>query len=347
MDLMPSAEHDEIAATVRSLLGERVPVTGRGHQHVVVGHEISPELWSECAELGWLGLGLPEAFGGVGYGLVEEMMLFRELGRGVAPGPFLPGVLAAHLAAGAGHSDLARQIVTGEVLIALGTPIGLATVGTTVTAALSIAHTDRAALVLVCDDGAAALVPAEACAIRPVDPVEGSVTIGRGHADRVPAVAWVDASTEPVFLRGLVLAAAAATGVAEGAMAVAVEYACQRVQFGRPIGVNQAIKHRCADMAVRCEGAFAQVSYAAVAISDGLPGAAVEAATAKYFADEATRLNTEGAVQIHGAMGFTSEAIPHRYVYRGHLLARCLADRATLLDRIVGRLGGATAAVVP
>ena len=104
----------------------------------------------------------------------------------------------------------------------------------------------------------------------------------------------------------------------EAALAVSVEYARQRGQFGRPIGVNQAIKHRCADMAVRCEGAFAQ----------------------------ATRLNIEGAVQIHGAMGFTNEATPHRYVNRGHLLAPCLADRAALLDRSVGRVC-ATSAVEP
>jgi alkylation response protein AidB-like acyl-CoA dehydrogenase len=61
-----------------------------------------------------------------------------------------------------------------------------------------------------------------------------------------------------------------------------------------------------------------------------------EAAIAKYAADEAARLNAEGAVQIHGAIGFTSEATPHRYVYRAHLLARCLSSRAALLDRVVG-----------
>ena len=151
------------------------------------------------------------------------------------------------------------------------------------------------------------------------------------------ATAHVDAATEPIFLRGLVLAAASAAGVAEAVLDVAVAYAGERVQFGKPIGTYQAIKHRCADMKVRADGAYAQASYAAVAVRDGLDDAATEAAVAKYVADEAARLNSEGAVQIHGAIGFTSEAVPHRFVYRAHVLGRCLASRAELLDRIIGR----------
>ncbi len=339
MDLMPSAEQDEIAATVASFLAARLPVTGRRARHVLDGDEIDARVWRECAELGWLSLGLPEEAGGAGYGLVEEMLLFRELGRGVAPGPFLPGVLGAHLAVAAERADLAGEIAAGERRVALGTPVGRATVGPRVGAELSVAHSGGADLVLVCDDGAAALLPAGDCGIVPIDAVEGTIATGRGRAADVPAVAWADAATAPVFLRGLVLAGAAATGVGEAALAVAVEHAKHRVQFGRPIGVNEAIKHWCADMKVAVDGSFAQASYAAVAVGDGLPSAAVEAAIAKYVADETARRNSEGAVQIHGAMGFTTEATPHRFVYRAHLLARCLASRAALLDRIIGREG--------
>ena len=336
MDLMPGVELVEIATTSRAFLAERAPARGRGAEHVVTDAEIDPDLWRDCAGLGWLGLGLAEDVGGVGYGLAEEIMLFRELGRSVAPGPFLPNVLGAHLAAAAGDAALAGTIVSGATRVALGTPIGQATIGATVTADLSVVHTHGARLVLVCDDGQAALVPFDGCRVVPIDPVEGSVTTGRGRATGLTAVAAVGAVSAPVFAHGLVLAAASAVGVAEAALDVAVAYAGQRVQFGKPIGVNQAIKHWCADMAVRADGAFAQVSFAAVAVRDRLPAAATEAAIAKYAADEAARLNTEGAVQIHGAIGFTSEATPHRYVYRAHLLARCLASRAALLDRIVG-----------
>ena len=339
MDLMPSDEQLEIAATAAAFLTDRLPVTGRGAHHVVTGPEIDPTVWGACAELGWLAVGLAEEHGGVGYGPAEEIMLFRELGRGVAPGPFLPGVLAAHLAAAVGGPALVESITTGTAKVALGTPIGPASIGATVDAELSVVHTGGAEFVLVVDDRAAALVPAARCAIDAIDPVDGSITTGRGRVAGATAVAWADTATCPVYDLGLVLAAASATGVAEAALALAVAYAGHRVQFGRPIGVNQAIKHRCADMAVAADGAFAQVCYAAVAVGDRLPAASTEAAIAKYAADEAARTACEGAVQIHGAMGFTSEALPHRYVYRAHLLARCVAGRVELLERIIGPRG--------
>jgi alkylation response protein AidB-like acyl-CoA dehydrogenase len=338
MDMMPTQEQEEIAAAAASLLAKRLPVVGLGlAARPASGGEIDPMMWRECAELGWLSLGLPEAVGGVGYGLVEEMMLFRELGRGVVGGPFLPGVLAAHLAAATGDVDLVARISSGETLVALGTPVGASSIGPVVTGEFSLMHVAGATLALACDDQGAALFPISSGDVSPIDAVESSLSAGRCRMAGVPAVASATAATVPIFLRALVLAAAVSTGVGEAALAVSVAYANQRVQFGRPIGINQAIKHWCADMAVRSDGAYAQASFAAVAVRDGLPGAAVEAAIAKYFADEAARLNSEGAVQIHGAIGFTSEATPYRFVYRSHAIARCLASRTQLLDRVVGR----------
>jgi alkylation response protein AidB-like acyl-CoA dehydrogenase len=337
MELMPNDEQDAIATTVAAFLADRLPVQGRGRDHVTHGPELADEVWRDCAELGWLSLGLPAANGGVGYSLVEEMVLFRELGRAVAPGPFLPGVLAGHLAVAAGDQALAASIMSGEVRVALGTAVGPASIGSVVSGDLSLVHTDRADHVLVCDDQHAALIPARGLDIRPVDAVDGSISTGRCRPDGVPTTLSAPARDEPVWLRGLVLAAAEAAGVAAAVLDLAVAHAGDRVQFGRPIGTYQAIKHRCADMKVAADGADAQTAYAAVAVRDGIHGAATEAIVAKYVADEAARTNSEGAVQIHGAMGFTSEALPHRYVYRAHLLGRCLATRTTLLDQIVRR----------
>ena len=329
MDLMPSDEHDEIAATVRSFLADRIPVVGRGREHVIEGPEIDPMLWRECADLGWISLGLPESLGGVGYGLVEEMMLFRELGRGVAPGPFLPGVLGVRVAAFAGDSALAGELADGRARVSLGTPVGID--------GLSVVHSAGTDFVLVCEPDRATLFEADECAIEPIDPVDGTVPIGRGLRPAGPGLVSVDAATDPVFERGLVLSAAASVGIAEALVELAADHARQRQQFGKPIGAFQGIKHLCADMAVRADGAFAQVSYAAVAVQDRLERAGFEALVAKYFADEATRLNGEGCVQTFGALGFTSEAKPYRYVLRGHVHARSLMSRAALLDRIVPR----------
>ena len=221
--------------------------------------------------------------------------------------------------------------------MALGTPIGPADVGPSVTAELSVAHTDRAELMVVCDESAASLVRFADCTIGPVDPVEGSISTGRGRVTVSTPSCGLRRRPNPFCRGGLVLAAAAATGVAEAAVHARRATRRPACPVRQADGVNQAIKHWCADMAVSAEGAFAEACYAAVAVRDGLPGAAIEALIAKYHADEAARLNSEGAVQIHGAMGFTSEATPHRYVYRAHLLGRCLASWANLLDRIVQR----------
>ncbi len=329
MDLMPSEEHEQIAVTVRSLLADRMPVVGRGRQHVVAGPEIDPLLWHECAELGWLSLGLPESLAGVGYGLVEETMLFRELGRGVAPGPFLPGVLGARVAAFAGDSGLAEALVSGRQRVALGT--------VTRRGGLSITHCNGADLVVVCEPDRAVLFEFGECAVAPIDPVDGTIPTGVGVRPAGTGVASVDATIDPVYERGLVLAAACAVGISEALLELAADHARQREQFGKPIGAFQGIKHLCADMAVRADGAYAQAGYAAVAVQDRLAGCGFEAAVAKYYADEASRLNGEGCVQTFGALGFTSEATPYRYVLRGHVLARSLASRAALLDRIIDR----------
>lgn len=337
MDLMPSDEHLEIAATVSALLARRVPVVGLGRKHGAGTVDIDAALWQECCDLGWLALGLPEAAGGVGYSVVEEAVLFRELGRGLAPGPFLPGVLGAHVAAVCGETALVTAIATGATRVALGTPVGRFDMDT-VSGDLSVVHAAGADLVVVCTPTATALFPASACAIIPIDGVDVSVSIGMGRCSGADAVARVAAAIAPVYDRALVLAAANAVGVAQGVLAVAVDYAKQRQQFGKAIGSYQAIKHPCADMAVRVDGAEAQVAYASVAVRDQLPGSATEAVVAKYYADEAARLNSDAAVQVHGAIGFTSEATPYRYVLRAHLLARCLVGRADLLDAIIGEI---------
>lgn len=329
MDLMPSEEHEQIAATVKSLLADRVPVVGRGRDHVVDGPEIDPLLWRACAELGWLSLGLPESLGGVGYGLVEETMLFRELGRGVAPGPFLPGVLGARVAAFAGDAGLAAALASGRQRAALGT--------VTRSGGLSITHCDGADLVVVCAPDRATLFEFGECSVGSIDPVDGMIPTGVGVRPAGTGVASVEATNDPVYERGLVLAAAGAVGISEALLELAAGYAVQREQFGKPIGAFQGIKHLCADMAVRADGAYAQVSYAAVAVQDRLEGSGFEAAVAKYYADEASRLNGEACVQTFGALGFTSEATPYRYVLRGHVLARSLTSRAALLDRIIDR----------
>ena len=334
MDLMPDDELVEIERTVAAWLAAKLPVQGRGRDHVNTGPEIDPSLWADVAALGWLGLGLPESAGGAGCTLVEEAVLFRELGRVVAPGPFLPTVLAAHLAVAAADHDLASALIAGTVGVALGTASGPLEIGDRVVGSLSITHARDASVVLVCDAGGAALVRSADLAVQPIDPVDGTVSMATGRADNAVPVARVGPAAG-IRERGLVLAAATGVGLAMGALAIGAEYATQRQQFGKAIGTYQAIKHPLADAATRSDAADAQVAYAAVAVRDGSPGAAMEAVVAKWAADEAARRTADAVVQVHGAMGFTAEATPYRYVLRAHVLGRTLALRAELLDELV------------
>jgi alkylation response protein AidB-like acyl-CoA dehydrogenase len=128
-----------------------------------------------------------------------------------------------------------------------------------------------------------------------------------------------------VSLRAEVLVAAMLTGLAEGSRDMAVSYAQVREQFGKTIGSFQAIKHRCADMAVRCEVAMCQTVWSAVKTRDGAADAVREVAAARLLAQQAAEDNGAANIQIHGAMGFTDEAGAHHFLKRA-LLLRQLGD---------------------
>jgi alkylation response protein AidB-like acyl-CoA dehydrogenase len=347
MDLLPTPEQAEIAQTVAAFLADRLPVVasvGRLNDEP----ELVAETWRECAALGWLSLGLPETLGGVGYGLAEEMLLFRELGRGLAPGAFLPTALGLRVAARSGCTDITDGILDGRVRVALATPHAPLESGTGVSGEFTLTHFHDADYALICEPTRSVLVSTASFTTTTLDAVDRSVSIGRGHAVDAPIVASVDAAEDPVHDRAMVLTAAIGVGIAEATRDLAVGYAKTRQQFGKPIGVNQAVKHACADMAVRADGAFAQATYAALVVDGCLDGrateaamkaateAAMEAAIAKHAADDAARRNAAACVQIHGGIGFTSEHSPHRYVLRAHVNERLVASRTVLLDRILG-----------
>ena len=120
--------------------------------------------------------------------------------------------------------------------------------------------------------------------------------------------------------RATVLSAALLVGLAEAVRDDAVAYASERVQFGKPIGVFQAIKHPCADMAVRCEVALSQTLMAALHTRDGLADADFQAASAKAVASAAATRGAAANVQIHGGYGYTTEYDAQRFVKRAHVI---------------------------
>jgi alkylation response protein AidB-like acyl-CoA dehydrogenase len=272
--------------------------------------------WSSCADLGWFCLGIPEDRGGVGCGPVEELLLFRELGRFLAPGPFLPTVAAGWVAAGAGRDDLAAELFAGR------TRAGLL-VG------------DR---LLGGETGGAVLVPGEAgFELRAISELTGAVSVDESvRLSRVTVGARIAGFADPLLLaRAELLVAAVQVGIAEAVRDASVAHAKTRQQFGRPIGSFQAVKHRCAEMAIRCYAAYAQTLLAAGHLELRSPDAAFHAAAAKTVASSAARRNVADNIQNHGAIGFTQEHVAGRFARRALVMHQCL-DVSRTASRVLG-----------
>jgi len=318
MNLAPSKEQAALAGSAAEFLAKELPI-GRLREFAddVEGDSIDERTWRRCADLGWLGLGIPEAHGGVGLGLAEEALLFRELGRHLAPGPFRSCVLGAHVAVLSGHSDLAAAICAGERRV--GMQVG--------NVAVDVRPGD---LMLVLDeDGAQLREATDVRQVRGVDPGTRFATVSPG-----PIAARVTSSA--VMDRARVLAAAEQLGIIEAVRDASAEYARTRTQFGKPIGSFQAVKHRCADMAIAGFAVVGELFQAALLVEAGTPDASFHAANAYVLATGGARASTADNIQNHGGMGFTWEQDAHLYLKRALLLERLLGPQRLAHKAILG-----------
>jgi alkylation response protein AidB-like acyl-CoA dehydrogenase len=294
---------------------------------------LDADLWRAAAELGWFGLVAPQAAGGAGYGLPEAAVLFAELGRALAPGPWLGTVLAAALA----PPGAAAEVLAGACRVAViddpDERLGAGALLDGEAHPVPDAGAAQAFLVL----GARAVrwcgAAARGVSVDPVSSLDPTRRLARVVFARTPATV-LDVDAVRARLEATVLVAAEAVGVAERTLELSVEYAKVRQQFGRPIGSFQAIKHRCADMAVRTEAARSLTFYAAVAVRDDEPDAAAAVHGAKMLAGRAALGNATDNVQNHGGMGYTWEADAHLYLKRAHVLEHTFGARAAHLDAL-------------
>jgi alkylation response protein AidB-like acyl-CoA dehydrogenase len=336
MDLLPSQDQQDIAAASADFLSNELPISGiraRANE----ASSVDEKAWKGAAALGLFGLGLPESAGGAACGLPEEALLFREVGRHLASGPFLSTVLAGHVAHGSGDPALAERIAQGTALVGLATVTGAAALdGGPVSGRLQLhdwAGTDY--LLLASEQGAGLIETSTLGAVRSAPSIDPGVRIGSAQATGLDFTHWLPAAERSVYLRGLVLVAAQLVGIAEACRDESVEYAKTREQFGRPIGVHQAIKHRCADMAVAAEGAMAQLYLAAASCESNEPDAEFQVRSARIVAARAAHANATTNVQIHGGIGFTSEFDAHLYVERVEVLEHVLDGREHHLAAII------------
>jgi alkylation response protein AidB-like acyl-CoA dehydrogenase len=148
-------------------------------------------------------------------------------------------------------------------------------------------------------------------------------------------VVSVTAEVDAVSRRGFVLAAASLTGIAEATRDISAAHAVSRVQFDRPIGANQAVKHPCADMAVRAELAWAQTLFAALTTDERREDAEFHAVAAKVVAADAAERNAAATVQVLGGMGFTFEHDANLYLKRAYVLGHAFGDTRDALSRLI------------
>jgi alkylation response protein AidB-like acyl-CoA dehydrogenase len=329
MDLTLGPEQEAVRDAIRGVLADRLPIAS---VRALIGAEpaLDEGVWREAGALGWFGLGLLEAEGGAGYGLPEEMLLFVELARALTPGPWLGTVLAAHALAGStDHRSVHAGVLTGTHRVAVvddPRDAGGAAV---------VADPQAAQGFLVLGAGTVRYVAADArgVAVDATGSIDPTRRLGCVRLGGVPA-APLAADAGALRARATLLVAAEAVGVAERTLEMSVEYAKVRQQFGRPIGSFQAVKHRCADMAVRAEVARSLTTYAAVALRDGEADAARHVRAAKALAADAALANAGDNVQNHGGMGFTWESDAHLYLKRAWALEHAFGTRVQQLDAL-------------
>ncbi|MEO3783621.1 acyl-CoA dehydrogenase family protein [Actinocorallia sp. B10E7] len=334
LNLLYTEVEDDLRSSVRALLADRcdpaaVTAMYDGDRSPVAG------LWKAiAADLGLAGLLVPEEHGGAGASAREAAVVLEELGRSVAPVPFLTSaVVATTVLLDAGGALLA-DLAAGERTAALAVPLSTApdaappTVGVDADGRLtgtvtSVAGALEADVLLVpAGTGEGVAVYAVAAAEASLSPVV-SLDMTRQLADiRLEGVTGdlVLAEGEPAVRRALVagaaLLASEQAGIAQWCLHATIAYLKERRQFGRVVGGFQALKHRLADLFTEVESAAAIARYAAAALAAGDPDAETAAAVAQAYCSDLAVKAAEEALQLHGGIGMTWEHPVHLYLKR-------------------------------
>jgi alkylation response protein AidB-like acyl-CoA dehydrogenase len=265
--------------------------------------------WVTAAEFGWFGISLPEETGGIGLTVVEEALLFAQFGRHLISPGFMAASLAAKTASLAGNTELAQQILGGEIPVAIARENA---------GGITLVDAEHAKLCLVLSEQGTALFPAEAITQRKLlDRTQWSIGL---ESAPVPGNPIARASAQDIGADVNLLIAAQLTGIAAATLEMAVAYAQLRQQFGVAIGSFQAVKHHCTDMAMHVQAARDTLSFAAVAMVQGRSDYRFQVASALVVATRAAFFNTGKNIQIHGGMGFSAECDAHLFLKRAHVL---------------------------
>ncbi|MEA2440595.1 MAG: hypothetical protein QOH76_2019 [Thermoleophilaceae bacterium] len=293
------------------------------------------DLWKEMSELGWPGIFIGEEHGGQGLGVVELVILMEELGYALAPSPFLSNVAAGLMIQHAGSDEQRDRWLPG---IASGEQRGtVAYVENGVASLVPDADSADVVVLFDADSDSASVAAASDVQAETLDTIDST-----RHFSRVTASG---AGEELSGGRGpaadaiapiAVAVAGELVGVSQRAMEMAVEYAKDRQQFGRPIGAYQAVAHRCAQMLLETEGARSATLYAAWTADHEPDSLQLAGSMAKAYASDCGWRVTASSMQVHGGIGFTWEHDLHFFMKRakadGHLFGSAREHRERVAE---------------
>jgi alkylation response protein AidB-like acyl-CoA dehydrogenase len=356
-----------LASTVREFVDSTGDL-GRVRDLSLTGAAIDRDLWQGLAEMGLIGLHIPEEYGGAGFGMIELAVVFEELGRMVAPVPLLSSVLASTAVLKAGTDDQKREllpaIASGETVATLaafesahdGDP---QTAQTALVAAGDgfilngvkkyVTDAPNAALFVVTaatDDGTVLVVvgsDARGVTVTSTPSLDATRPLGGVRFDDVAVSASMimsgaDAAVRAALDLGVVALAQEQVGGAQRCLEMSVDYAKTRYQFGRAIGSFQAVKHRCADMLVAVEHAKSVAWHAARTLDDP-EESRISVPLARSVCSDSYLLCAGDNIQIHGGIGFTWEHDAHLYFKRAKSTSLLLGSVGAYRDRLADAVG--------
>ena len=352
-----------LQTVTRDYLEDKVPLSVN-RAVIENGHDLDTDLWRGAAEMGWLGVVIPEQYGGAGFGHLEQVLICEEFGRALAPIPYTSSAIVVEALLKAGKPDqkaaflpkFADGSAIGTVAIAEGRGItridNLSTTyengvvsgkkmavpdGAATNHALVIAHSGRGTSLVLVDLSGPGVVKTRSDSIDPARSA-AEITFENTPAELVgePGEGW--ALLQSLLDRGAVIAAFEQLGSAGRAFEITREYILGRYAFGRQIGSFQAIKHRMAEMYAALELARSNCFYGAWTLANDADELSVAAPSARISASDAFDLCSQEMIQMHGGVGFTWEFDCHMFYRRAKQLGHAIGTANEWRDKLIERL---------
>lgn len=350
MDFELTDEQRGLVDSTRALLATKSPVS-KVRELIDCERGFDAELWQRGAELGWPALAIAESDGGLGQQTIDLALVATELGRGLACTPFIPTVVTADALGRATyaqapellHAIAEGSLIAGWAFAEFGQPWSVDAIGTRARrhgdgyllhgAKVSVQDADTAEILLVdaiLDDSPARFtVPTRTSGVQIRR--QRTLDVTRSYCDvtfeevPLPASALAmfgDAAGHSIARTkqlNTVLTCAELVGIEQRLLTMTIDYVKDRIQFGRPVGQFQAVKHKCADMRMWVQASTAATYHAAMAFDSGHPSADRAVSSAKAYVSDAVNRATGHALQLHGGIGFTWEHDLHLYLRRARV----------------------------